>query len=591
MKQATLLIIGIFLGLQSMAQSDSTIQRNSGDGLKTNDQMLPRWAFDLNYRYGGLAQSVEMINFAQSYQGENANQTSFFNNIPNPKMNSGISHMGSLQLGYFFGKARVVGLGIGVMWMQHSGTFTLDTVRIDYQARDNNGDVFRQKLTSKAPINEDVTTTNFVIPVMLKFKHQFRDKKLGIALDAGGLVGISNVNKYSGRAVYDYEAIYKFDAGNTAIYDDIEGRSSDAYLIERDYWQNHQTSDGSVQSYFNLKRSQGYNVALDAEAKKSGTTSYTTNPSFGYMIAPSLTYQLSYNVTFMLGAYYSSMTFKNDGNEKYRLTGKVGDYTSLTEGVQKNVVTSWGVNLGFRIFFGEKLDSDGDGVLDKDDDCKFEKGVKNLRGCPDSDGDGFKDSEDDCKYDFSKTAGGCPDMDGDGVPDEKDACKDVPGMIVGDPALNGCPRKKIIENLARQQGVQVVEKAATEDNIETYFDVLQSHMINFDFGKSEILPSNFIVLDDAAKMLEQNAKITIIVSGHTDSIGTYERNMRLSFDRANAVSEYLQKKGVAKERILTVGFGTEKPLTSNDSEENRAQNRRTEMELVIPIVPKKDATK
>jgi serine/threonine protein kinase len=77
-------------------------------------------------------------------------------------------------------------------------------------------------------------------------------------------------------------------------------------------------------------------------------------------------------------------------------------------------------------------DSDGDGVIDRYDYCKYEEGT--LMGCPDSDMDGFEDYIDECP-DIVGDTYGCPDMDSDGIPDKDDICPDLPGEIDS----NGCP--------------------------------------------------------------------------------------------------------------------------------------------------------
>ena len=81
-------------------------------------------------------------------------------------------------------------------------------------------------------------------------------------------------------------------------------------------------------------------------------------------------------------------------------------------------------------------DRDGDGILDKEDACPDVKGIARFQGCPDTDNDGIQDKEDDCPT----TAGlvqfkGCPDTDGDNIPDPQDSCVTTPGI----PEFYGCP--------------------------------------------------------------------------------------------------------------------------------------------------------
>jgi outer membrane protein OmpA-like peptidoglycan-associated protein len=584
----SLLYIALLAAYSSAAQDSTQTAANtpaSGTAiqfkaLKNNDQVLPRWALDVTYKYGSLAQDIEMIDLKQSY----TNQLS--STFSTPSFSKGTSHGASLQLGYFFGKNRRWGLGTGVSVFLQKGTLTIDDFKTQYQSTDENGTTFRQILTSKGAVTEEVRSTNITIPLVLKFKHQFKESNFGLSVDLGGFAGISNQNKFDAQSRFDYEAAYKYENG-VGVYDASPNFDGASQLITREHYLKHQTEGVPVNEYFQRKFNEGHNVALDREIRKEGSTSYS-KMSYGFIFQPSVTYYLGYHTTFLLGGYYTYHVFGNEGNDNYRLTDKVGEYRSITEGVKRNVATSWGLNVGFRFFFGEKRDVDGDGVADKVDNCPLEFGDLSFMGCPDFDKDGILDRDDECRFDYgSETANGCPDRDGDGIADSKDACPDEPGKFVDDPALNGCPQMTIAREWAKRSGATVSEKPVQAETIETYFDVLQSNMINFDFGKSEVHPSSFTVLDDAAAKLAKNAKIMIIVSGHTDSVGSYAKNMKLSFDRANAVSNYLQNKGVSRERIIAVGYGTEKPLTSNNSPENRAQNRRTEMQLVIPVEPKK----
>src|SRR5690606_7015181 len=93
---------------------------------------------------------------------------------------------------------------------------------------------------------------------------------------------------------------------------------------------------------------------------------------------------------------------------------------------------------GFTFRFGGK-DTDGDGVLDKYDECPDLPGLKELNGCPDTDGDGVIDPLDECPFEAgSPELKGCPDSDGDGIADHQDACPEVPGLA----QFNGCPRSE-----------------------------------------------------------------------------------------------------------------------------------------------------
>jgi outer membrane protein OmpA-like peptidoglycan-associated protein len=107
-----------------------------------------------------------------------------------------------------------------------------------------------------------------------------------------------------------------------------------------------------------------------------------------------------------------------------------------------------------------------------------------------------------------------------------------------------------------------------------------SGSVLFESGKSTLLPSAERVLDEVAKALKtQQSERTIVVYGHTDSVGNDQANIALSKARAEAVRDYVVKKGVHPARIKAEGKGEASPVSSNDSAEGRAQNRRVEIEI------------
>ena len=109
--------------------------------------------------------------------------------------------------------------------------------------------------------------------------------------------------------------------------------------------------------------------------------------------------------------------------------------------------------------------------------------------------------------------------------------------------------------------------------------------INFDFDKSNIKKEFMPVLDEAAQILKDNPSIKVTIEGHTDSRGTDAYNQKLSERRANAVKRYLVGKGVADDRLDTVGKGEGQPVAPNtqpdgkDNPEGRAMNRRAELKV------------
>jgi len=87
-------------------------------------------------------------------------------------------------------------------------------------------------------------------------------------------------------------------------------------------------------------------------------------------------------------------------------------------------------------------------------------------------------------------------------------------------------------------------------------------------------------LDELVKFLQENADVKGEISGHTDNVGSAEANVTLSLNRAKSVQEYLIKAGIPTERITFKGYGSTKAATNNDTEENRAKNRRIEFKVL-----------
>ena len=82
------------------------------------------------------------------------------------------------------------------------------------------------------------------------------------------------------------------------------------------------------------------------------------------------------------------------------------------------------------------------------------------------------------------------------------------------------------------------------------------------------------------RLPRSQGRVTLNPMAHADPIGTLQYNQKLSEQRANAVSSYLQGRGLNRERFIVVGAGESRPIASNDTEAGRAQNRRVEITLV-----------
>ncbi|MDP1916702.1 MAG: OmpA family protein [Myxococcales bacterium] len=224
-------------------------------------------------------------------------------------------------------------------------------------------------------------------------------------------------------------------------------------------------------------------------------------------------------------------------------------------------------NLGCPI-----TDKDADGIPDDKDKCPNEPedkdGYQDEDGCPDldNDSDGIPDTNDKCPLvaedkDLFQDDDGCPDPDNDAdtVLDEKDDCPNQPGPVEN----KGCPKKYSL--------VQV-----TKDRIEI------KKQINFATGSAKIVGAvSQQILGEVAQALNDNPQIKRVrVEGHTDSVGDDVKNMKLSQARADSVRAALIKLKVDPGRMDSVGFGETKPISSNSTASGRAENRRTEFNIV-----------
>lgn len=109
--------------------------------------------------------------------------------------------------------------------------------------------------------------------------------------------------------------------------------------------------------------------------------------------------------------------------------------------------------------------------------------------------------------------------------------------------------------------------------------VLQLRNIQFEYNSASLLESSYEELDKVVQLLKENAGLSIELSAHTDDLGTDSYNDKLSQRRGEAARNYLIKHGIEASRVSAIGYGKRKPLVPNDSEENRAINRRVEFKV------------
>lgn len=101
--------------------------------------------------------------------------------------------------------------------------------------------------------------------------------------------------------------------------------------------------------------------------------------------------------------------------------------------------------------------------------------------------------------------------------------------------------------------------------------------LNFVSGSTQLTPESDVTVNDLAQVLKAYPNAQVQLAGHTDNTGSPQANQTLSSDRANAVKGMLVNQGVNADRITTAGYGQDRPVASNDTEEGKARNRRLEL--------------
>lgn len=130
----------------------------------------------------------------------------------------------------------------------------------------------------------------------------------------------------------------------------------------------------------------------------------------------------------------------------------------------------------------------------------------------------------------------------------------------------------------------VVEKEAMKQDVTAndMLDALNKQgfialYINFDTNKAAIRPESKTIVDQVVKLLKDNPALSVSIEGHTDNTGDPAKNKALSKQRAESVIAALVKHGISAKRMSAAGWGQEKPLGDNKTEEGKAKNRRVEI--------------
>lgn len=184
-----------------------------------------------------------------------------------------------------------------------------------------------------------------------------------------------------------------------------------------------------------------------------------------------------------------------------------------------------------------------------------------------------------------ETSNGCEsDSDRDGVYDGSDSCPNSPlGASVD---LTGCILSSVQELDADNDGVLDAADLCPMTPADTVVDLagcpvvakISLDGVNFTYKSSELTQDSKSILDAAVEKLN-NTRVNFVIEGHTDSIASQTYNLILSQARAQSVLDYLQSAGVAPERMTAIGYGEDQPVSSNQTDAGRADNRRVVFNL------------
>ncbi len=239
-------------------------------------------------------------------------------------------------------------------------------------------------------------------------------------------------------------------------------------------------------------------------------------------------------------------------------------------------------SIGFNFIMGNGTpskpviaDKDGDGVADAEDRCPDSFGTIDFAGCPDRDKDGIPDIDDRCPLDPGTLKfAGCPDRDNDGVPDNADRCPDVAGSTNN----AGCPEEPKVETTPVPTPNNTASNPTTVPKTE--MNEIPDNLVKRIFYlvyQYDLTAEHYQVLDTVISLLNTYPTLKIQIGGHTDISGGDKINFPLSTQRAEKVKRYFLSKGIASNRVFSLGYGSKYPLVPNDTPEHRARNRRTEI--------------
>ena len=351
MKKIFLLLTALVLVVSAWAQIPRVVGRPDLDQPKTKKKYRNNfiWCFEVSGNYGLLNQNLTNKDISSGY----LNAVNAY--AGNLTFTSGSSTAMEGQFSYFFNHKKTLGIGIGFSSSQMQGNVTLDQFAAEYQSTDFQGNTFRQKITADQPITEALKITNTNIPVVIKYKTRF-SRHLGFKADFGIVYNVQLTNSYNTNASFDYEAIYQYqknsDGTYTAVYDNSPTPTNiNEWFITKNQYAG--SNEAGMWKSFDSLHNQGYNVGLGVSPNKNtGNVSYTKG-SIGFLVRPQFSWYMGNRLTLNIGGYIMYQSFNNQVNNNYKITDKVGEYSSVLNSVTTATFISYGGTIGLSYYFGK----------------------------------------------------------------------------------------------------------------------------------------------------------------------------------------------------------------------------------------------
>lgn len=254
------------------------------------------------------------------------------------KMGLGLGLMGD----YGFGRRRNFGLATGLWLRFFSNDISIDKFEAQFKSQDTKNLNYRRIITADK-LQEMVKMTTLSIPLMLSYRHNFSEK-LSIFAQVGPVFNFLASGKSTASAAFDYEAIYGFDRTNNSFGFSTTDSQNDWQITEQNVSESEHNAN-EVNAYFeDINTQRGTDVQLNKDASKDAQT-FKYGLKVGTMFYAGMNYYFSEKWGLRAGIMGTSFSGKNV-NDKYQITNKRTEYTTLMKMSGEIKFSSYGLSIG-----------------------------------------------------------------------------------------------------------------------------------------------------------------------------------------------------------------------------------------------------